>query len=140
MDIYFSGSISGGRNYLETYQEIVAYLKSQNHQVLSEHVAQPNILDLESNFPDKYVFQRDIQMLERSDCVIAEVSNPSLGVGYEICHALHINKPVLCLYLKGVFLTRMLTGNTSPLLTIKDYQANEDWTTSIKQFLKTIKK
>jgi nucleoside 2-deoxyribosyltransferase len=135
MNIYFGGSIAGGRKYLETYQKIVSYLKSAGHQVLTEHVVQPDVLELEEQFTAEQIYTRDIQWLHQCDCLIAEVSNPSLGVGYEICYALRINKPVLCLYRKGIFLTRMLIGNTSKNLLVKEYETDPEWKEIIESFL-----
>ena len=134
MNIYFCGSISGGRNYLETYQEIVNYVKQKGHHVLTEHVVQADVLELENQLTDQQVYTRDINWLEQCDCVIAEVSNPSLGVGYEISYSLGLNKPVLCLYLEGIFLSRMLTGNKSPGFCIKDYETDSDWQKAIDEF------
>jgi hypothetical protein len=51
MKIYFGVSIAGGRKYLETYQKIVSNLKSTGHQVLTKHVVQPDVLELEKNLP-----------------------------------------------------------------------------------------
>ena len=134
MKIYFGGSIAGGRQFLETYQKIVSYLKSAGHQVLTEHVVRPDVLEWEKKFTPEQIYSRDIQWLHQCDCVIAEVSNPSLGVGYEVCYALRINKPVLCLYQKGIFLTRMLTGNTSAGLVVKEYETAAQWKTVIETF------
>ncbi len=135
MKIYFGGSIAGGRKYLEIYQKIVAYLKSEGHRVLTEHVVQPDVLELETKFTPKQIYTRDIEWIKECDCLIAEVSNPSLGVGYEICYALRIDKPVLCLYRKGIFLTRMLLGNTSDGLVVRKYEKDTDWKEIIDSFL-----
>jgi nucleoside 2-deoxyribosyltransferase len=135
MKIYFGGSSAGGRKYLETYQKIVSNLKSTGHQVLTKHVVQPDVLELEKKFTPEQIYTRDIQWINQCDCLIAEVSNPSLGVGYEICCALRINKPVLCLYRKGIFLTRMLIGNTSEGLLVKEYETDSEWETIIEPFL-----
>ncbi|UCH95308.1 MAG: nucleoside 2-deoxyribosyltransferase [Candidatus Aminicenantes bacterium] len=134
MKIYFGGSITGGRKYLETYQKIVSYLQSAGHQVLTEHVVKPDVLELERKFTPEQIYTRDIQWLHQCDCMIAEVSNPSLGVGYEICYALRINKPVLCLYRKGIFLTRLLIGNTSKGLLVKEYELDSHWKEIIESF------
>lgn len=127
MKIYFCGSISGGRKYLETYKRIVDHLKAEGHCVLTEHVARPDVLDFEKEFTAEQIYSRDIEWLDECDCVIAEVSNPSLGVGYEISYALHQYTPVLCIYEKGVFLTRMLVGNNSEGLLVKEYESEADW-------------
>jgi nucleoside 2-deoxyribosyltransferase len=140
MKIYFGGSIAGGRLYLETYQKIVSYLKAAGHRVLTEHVVQPDVLESEKKFTPQQIYNRDIQWLHQCDCLIAETSNPSLGVGYEICYALRINKPVLCLYQKGVFLTRMLTGNTSEGLVVEEYETDAQRETVIETFLASTKR
>lgn len=121
MRIYFSASISGGRKYLDIYKKIVAYLKEHGHQVLTEHIVIDNIFDFENQLSPQAIFERDIQWLNECDRVVAEVSNPSLGVGYEICYALEHRVPTLCLYQPGIFVSRMIIGNTSPYLTLYEY-------------------
>ena len=103
--------------------------------MLTEHVVQPDVLELEKQYTPEQIYTRDIQWLHQCDCLIAEVSNPSLGVGYEICCALRINKPVLCLFRKGIFLTRMLIGNTSKDLLVKEYETDKEWKKIIESFL-----
>jgi 2'-deoxynucleoside 5'-phosphate N-hydrolase len=138
MKIYFGGSISGGRKYLDTYREIVEYLKVLGHKVLTEHVVMPDVLEWESKNTPQQIYTRDIEWLKESECVVAEVSSPSLGVGYEVCYALRIGKPVLCLYREGVFITRMLVGNTSEGIEVKSYASDTDWKKAIDIFLKGI--
>lgn len=135
MNIYFCGSIAGGRKYLETYQKIVAYLKSGGHRVLTDHVVQPDVLELEKKLTPEQIYTRDIDWLNECDCVVAEVSNPSLGVGYEVCYALRIKKPVLCLFREGIFLSSMLLGNTSAGITVDEYSNDADWQKSIDRFI-----
>ena len=71
-----------------------------------------------------YIYHRDMTWIQESDLLVAEVSTPSHGVGYEIGYALNLNKPVLCLYNQSVLITKMITGNPHPLLTVKKYK---DW-------------
>ena len=40
--------------------------------------------------------------IKACDALIAEISTPSHGVGYEIGYALNLDKPVLCLHRRGV--------------------------------------
>lgn len=60
------------------------------------------------------IFARDIAWIDESDLVVAEVSVPSNGVGYEIAYARHArNIPVICLWRAG-FTTRcsaMIAGD-----------------------------
>ncbi len=121
MRIYFAASIAGGRTYLPAYRQMVSFLKENGHTVLTEHIVAPDVLKDELPFTAPQIYRRDIDWLESSDRVIAEISNPSLGVGYEICYALDCGKPVLCLYQCGLFISRMITGIDRPGVTIGEY-------------------
>ena len=44
------------------------------------------------------VHDRELDTLEKSDLVVAEVTTPSLGVGYLISQAINLNKKVIALY------------------------------------------
>ena len=54
--------------------------------------------------------------------MIAEVSTPSLGVGYEIACGVQRGIPVLCLYREGLCISKMVAGNTAPNLRICTYR------------------
>ncbi len=102
MRIYFAGAITGGRENLPIYQHIVSRLKSLGCLVPTEHVADPRVLEQEGSLAARFIYERDVRWILESDAMVAEVSTPSLGVGYEICCALHQSKPVLCLYREGL--------------------------------------
>ncbi len=97
MKIYFCGSIRGGRQDCEIYQELIAYLKKFG-TVLTEHIGNPEITNSGELLAEKEIHDRDIAWLCQSDCIVAEVTVPSLGVGYEIGRAVEQKKPILCLY------------------------------------------
>ena len=72
-------------------------------------------------------FGKDINAYEdESDVLVAEVSTPSHGVGYEIGYALTQNKPVICIYQKGAVVSKMILGNPHPNLTVYSYSNWED--------------
>jgi len=60
------------------------------------------------------VYQIDTYELERSDCMIAYVSEPSIGTGQEIEYARNHNIPVYIMYEQGKHISRMLRG--SPII------------------------
>jgi nucleoside 2-deoxyribosyltransferase len=97
MKIYFAGSIRGGRKNSGIYAQLIDFLK-QFGEVLTCHVGDSNIRKLEEQFTEKEIHDRDFKWLSEADVVIAEVSTPSLGVGYEIGRAVEAGKPILCLY------------------------------------------
>lgn len=136
MKIYFSGSISGGRNFLHSYKEIVRHLKQTGHEVLSEHIVLDSVLDSENRLSPQQIYERDIDFLNNCDAVIAEVSNPSLGVGYELCYAVDHDIPALCLYQPGIFVSRMIIGNTSPRFATIEYSNEDELYAAIDTFLR----
>ena len=101
MRIYFAGSIRGGRDDVELYIDIIEYLKNFG-EVLTEHIGNQTISsDGENNMSDLDIHDRDMNWLLDSDIIVAEVTNPSLGVGYEIGRAIENNKKIICLYRKN---------------------------------------
>ena len=112
MKIYFAGSIRGGREDKNLYLQIIDCL-SEYGKVLTEHVGAENLSDSgELNINDEYIHNRDINWLNESNIVIAEVTNPSLGVGYEIAKAIDMGKKVICFFRKssGKALSAMISG------------------------------
>ncbi len=138
MQIYFAGSIAGGRNYLDTYIKIVKYLQNKGHTIPTEHIIYPDVLTFEKQTTAEEIYSRDVEWLKESRALIAEISNPSLGVGYEIGFALNEKIPVLALYHKDIFISRMISGNKDPLLNVKTYDTDEEWESIIEQFLNSL--
>ena len=98
MRIYFAGSIRGGRQDAALYADMIAFLGTFG-EVLTEHVGDAALTAAGDDGPDdRYIFDRDIAWLRSSNLVIAEVTTPSLGVGYELGRAVAWGKPVLCLF------------------------------------------
>ena len=97
MKIYFAGSIRGGRSEEDIYPQIINHLINYG-EVLTEHIGQMDIEKIEKNNLDNYIFNRDIAWLKSSNVLVADVTAPSLGVGYEIGIAETLNIPILCLY------------------------------------------
>jgi nucleoside 2-deoxyribosyltransferase len=137
MKIYFAASIRGGRSLQTTYQTIVDHLKQSGHEVLSENVAFETMA--EQGISDEAVYAQDTAWLDECDAVVAEVTTPSLGVGYEIGYALHkAHKPVLCLCQAGAPLSAMLNGSTAPGLWIVFYADLPQALAEAGQFLKSV--
>jgi 2'-deoxynucleoside 5'-phosphate N-hydrolase len=126
MNIYFACSVTGGREFESVYQTIVAALEAEGHVIPTSHLASSEVVGLEKIVSPQDVYLRDIQWIDQADMVIAEVSTPSHGVGYEVAYALNIGKPVLCLYQQGRAVSKMLTGNTHAHILVKTYQTREE--------------
>ena len=122
MKIYFACSISGGRKDEIAYQYMVQVLIEMGIDVPTAHIAETGIEEVDAREESRDIYERDVNWIRESDLLVAEVSTPSHGVGYEIGYALDLDKPVLCLYQKGVVVSKMITGNPHPLLTMMEYQ------------------
>ncbi len=126
MKIYFAASIRGGRQDVEFYVELIQHLQKYG-EVLTEHIGDKNIEETgEKHMSDKEIHDRDMEWLYSADLILAEVTTPSLGVGYEIARAFEAGKRVVCLFReeKGKRLSAMLTGNSK--LEIFNYSTIEE--------------
>jgi 2'-deoxynucleoside 5'-phosphate N-hydrolase len=121
MKIYFACSISGGRQDENIYQFLVQVLIGMGIDVPSAHIAETGIEEVDAREEPENIYHRDVSWIQESDLLVAEVSTPSHGVGYEIGYALDLGKPVLCLSKNGVIVSKMITGNPDPLLTVMVY-------------------
>ena len=97
MKIYFAGAIRGGREDTSIYLQIVSMLKRYG-TILTEHVGDPNLDVRGEELSDQQIYDRDLEWLRSCDCLVAEVTKPSLGVGFEIAKATEWGIQVLCLY------------------------------------------
>jgi len=99
LNVYFAGSIRGGRSDAALYSALIEYMRSKCAcNVLTEHVGLKEVTEHESTMSEKQIFDRDMAWLRQADCVVAEVTQPSLGVGYELAMAEVLTKPTLCLF------------------------------------------
>ena len=126
MNIYFCGSIRGGRDLASTYAEMIAMLGSYG-RVLTEHLGSDEVIEAKDRvLSDKEIHDRDLQWIVESDMLVAEVTVPSLGVGYEIGRAIEMGKPALCLFKQGseYTISAMIAG--SDKVEMKYYQSLEE--------------
>ncbi len=73
----------------------------------------------------RIIYQRDVENVMKSDIVIAEITNPSLGVGMEIMLSIEMMKPLLLFYNADVEqLSKMVRGTPGKALFI--YNTLED--------------
>jgi nucleoside 2-deoxyribosyltransferase len=138
MNIYFACSITGGRAFESVYQEFTQSMLADGHEVPTAHLAESNVMALEKVIDPHEVYDRDVTWIRASNALIAEVSVPSHGVGYEIGFALERGKPVLCLAQTGITVSKMITGNSHPSLQVKTYQDVAEGIALIRKFLSDI--
>ena len=122
MKIYFAGSICGGRDDHALYLEIIGRLGAYG-SVLTEHVGDSGLSSFGEDGRDREIHDRDLAWLREADCLVAEVTTPSLGVGYEIGRTLEWGRPILCLFRRssGRALSAMIAGSGGVVL--REYES-----------------
>jgi hypothetical protein len=101
--IYFSGSIRGGRQDVSLYRKIVAHLREKGHRVLAGAVATESVSAGGETLAEAAIFNRDLSWIAETaaagGALVADVSVPSIGVGYEIAAARYrFDMPVIAMY------------------------------------------
>lgn len=131
--VYFAGSISGGRKDSKIYGELIKYI-SMFGTVLTEHIGDLSLGNMGESKTNKEIFDRDVSWIKEANLIIAEVSTPSLGVGYELGLAESLSKKILCLYRpqEGKRLSAMVSGNSS--FQVIKYSDLEDVKNKLKEF------
>ena len=123
-NIYFAGSIRGGRTDADLYKRIIEYIQMTDI-VLTEHIGSPELYHMEHDKSDADIYDEDTSWLKESDVLIGECTFPSLGVGYELAYAEKLGKPCHIFYDKTkTKLSAMLTGN--PYFNIHPYSKEEE--------------
>ena len=126
MKIYFTASTTEKGEYIGQYKLILAYLRSHHALTSGSQIIDKRQLAADARLTQKEIFEREKRRIEASDCVVAEVTKPSTGVGGEIVYALVQNKPVLALVYKDEeeLLSPMVAGNPSENLYLEHYDDN----------------
>jgi hypothetical protein len=140
--IYFCGSIRAGREDQPVYAALVGHLERVYGRVLTAHVADA-ALRADHQRTEQEIYERDMAWLRSATCVVAEVSTPSLGVGYELGVAcmLGLARRTLCLYRTPTTatavatrpqLSAMIRGN--PDFTVVEYDTLDQAIAAIDAF------
>jgi len=140
MNIYFACSITGGRDFETAYQTITQTLLESGHQVPTSHLAESGVVDLEKIVDAHEIYNRDVTWIQACDALIAEVSTPSHGVGYEVAYALGLCKPVLCCYQAGQMVSKMITGNPDVNLLVVPYRDSNQVAEIVHKFINDLRK
>ena len=126
MKIYFAASIRGGRDEAKVYKKIVKYLKKDN-DVLTEHLADQNLTaDGQTELTDKDIRDRDVEWMSQADIVIADTTNPSLGVGYGLAYAERLQKPVIILHNRDKSKLSAMINGTDYFFDVNYYENYHD--------------
>ena len=138
LKIYFAGSIRGGRADRDVYRELIASL-TKFGEVFTEHIGDATLsISGERGLSDHEIYLRDLDWIHKADVLIAEVTTPSLGVGYEIAKAEELGKPILCLHCKApnTRLSAMIAGSKG--LIVREYNDLDEARSHVAAFLASL--
>jgi uncharacterized protein YukE len=137
MLVYFSGSARDIRNDIGTYRTIISAVKAEGGIMAQNWTEAAAAV---KGFPDDMEWWRSIcedaqEALKDVDRVIVEATGSStLGVGFELAHALANGKPTLALVKRdtdGAY----VKGLRHPLLRVVEY-GDEDLVKYIREFVR----
>ena len=134
MKIYVSGSIYGGTQKIDTYKILIEELEKYG-EVLNRQIADPNVIANEVYQKDEDIFADLEEKLIIADILVAEVSIPALGVGYELGFADKLNKKIIAIYdeIYTPKVTTMIRGNKR--IKLIPYQRIEEITNNLDKLL-----
>lgn len=134
MKIYVSGSIYGGTQKNDTYKILIEELEKYG-EVLNRQIADPNVIANEVYQKDEDIFADLEEKLIIADILVAEVSIPALGVGYELGFADKLNKKIIAIYdeIYTPKVTTMIRGNKR--IKLIPYQRIEEITNNLDKLL-----
>lgn len=115
MKIYFTASTTHDGGLRTNYRKIFHLLKKFGIILSGQQIIDVNLLKKDQKLSKETIFEREKRLIDQADCVVAEVSQPSHGVGGEIVYALINNKPVLALLFENHEdkISPMISGNPS---------------------------
>src|SRR5215813_13225566 len=119
MKIYFGFTVAGDRSSITTARVIVAMLEAIGHVVLTKHLVEDDAWEKDRLITAQHVYQRDLRWLAECDCLMAEVSGSSFGLGFETGYLLGATeKDVVLFYRREVEskISLLITGNTRTLV------------------------
>ena len=143
--IYFSTSVSGGRSNIQDARKLIFAIERRvpDALILTKHLVDPEIEELERQWvvgqwkkgSGGSICERDLSLLDSANCLVAEASQSSSGVGAEIYYALYkVGIQVLCLWRMGTHCSPMLAENTHSLLTAQMYQDDVAMQQAVNRF------
>jgi nucleoside 2-deoxyribosyltransferase len=136
MNIFFTAAVKGGRQGQPEHEAIVQVLQ-QYGTVLSPHLASDELSEYgETGSTAHDIYTRELAALEQSNIVVAEVTTPSLGVGYFIARATAMGKKVIALYNREDSLRLSAIIQADPLVQVHSYEDQDDLVRIFEQAFK----
>ncbi|MEM3137885.1 MAG: nucleoside 2-deoxyribosyltransferase [Thermofilaceae archaeon] len=127
MKIYLAAPIRGVRKALPTVKRLADVITGSGCELLTPQVVDETV-DVDRGLKPEEVYERDVQLLEEADMLVAEISYPSLGVGFEIAYGLLKGKYVIamCEEERVNFTSVLIRGIKNPCFRLIIYSSSDD--------------
>ncbi len=126
MNIYLAFPSKFNKRMGQFFQIIVGLIKQSGHKISLElpwfektkGIRNGNIKDF---------FEKDLDSIDSSDVIIADITLPSSGVGYQIAYAVSQKKPVLCIYHKAMTkgISKLIRSISSDMVELVAYEESD---------------
>ena len=153
MNVYFITTLKTAIEHKSTIEDLLKHLEESGHKVSlrskliysEEYKGAVGIEEVSSTEEMDYdklskVFKDNQKKILTCDVVIAEMSNQSTGIGYEIAQSTMSNKPVLLIGKKTKKFSENFTVNSSNRLSYKQYADVKEANQIVDDFLRDAKK
>lgn len=138
MRVSFTAAYEGKLKFKKQYKAILDFLKSIDPSIKEWILGKRKP---KSKVGYEEVYGGKINRVKRADVLVAEISYPSIGVGFEIFYALGEKKQVLALYFEEAQkqASETIRGMASRYLTVKSYNL-KDLPSIIEEYFKGVSK
>lgn len=107
MLVHLVGSQGKFNEQVEYLRKISSIIKHEDHELVDDWVDKVyedrSVKGLNADMVDwSLLYKESMEALSRADAVVAETSNPSFSVGYQVAQAVAMKKPILVLNREGV--------------------------------------
>lgn len=138
MKIGFTAAYEGRAKFKEQYKAIIKCLKTIDPS-LEEWIWKERTTENKDSYED--VYRSKTNRVKKADVLVAEISYPSIGVGFEIFYALGEKKQVLALYFEEAQkqTSETIRGIASRYLTVKGYNL-KDLSSIIEEYFRGVSK
>jgi nucleoside 2-deoxyribosyltransferase len=141
MTIYLACTVRGNRGGLDAARALSDRLQHQGHTVLTTHLLGDDADAVEGSLTEHQVYERDIQLLESADLLIAEASGSSYGVGFEVGYVLgrsaQTRQCVLVVFdeARRPVISRLVSGVSHQACTVRSYHDAADLVGVVEDYL-----
>ncbi len=110
MRVYLAAAMTSPATEPAVIRAVLDAIEHAGHEVPTRHVATPLGKDQDAALAPAELARRDLGWVASCDCLVAEVSTPSHGVGIEVMAARQAGIPVLLLHRRDAPVSRLLVG------------------------------